>query len=400
VRTILATDARLERTPDGRVWWDGSHLYQFWERYLDVFDEVRVVARLRDVPRVEPHARTLDGPRVTFYGIPYFLGPVEYARNYFAVQRALRGAVEPDDAVLMRVPGTVPLALADQLAAQGRPYGMEVIGDPYDSLAPGSVRSIFRPLARWHFPRKLGWHCAHATGAVYVTARALQRRYPPGPNTYTDNASDVDIRDEAFIAAPRPAPTSVGPLKLIYVGTLAQLYKGPDILIKAVAECVRGGLDVRVTLVGAGQYQGELEELARTCGIADRVCFTGGLPSGAAVRERLDASDVFVLPSRQEGVPRAMLEAMARSLPCIATAIAGIPEALPPEDMIPPNDVPALTAKLREVYGDPARRGRMSVRNLTTAREYHASVLQARRRKFYQHIRERTLEWQKSTGRE
>ncbi len=53
-------------------------------------------------------------------------------------------------------------------------------------------------------------------------ARALQRRYPPGPSTYTDNASDVDIRDEAFIAAPRPARTTVGPLKLIYVGTLVQ----------------------------------------------------------------------------------------------------------------------------------------------------------------------------------
>ncbi|MEW6250649.1 MAG: glycosyltransferase family 4 protein [Planctomycetota bacterium] len=399
MRTILATDARLERTPDGRVWWDGSHLYQFWERYLDVFDEVRVVARMRDVPRVAPHARTLDGPRVSFFGVPYFHGPVQFAKRYFAVRRAVRAAIAPDDVVLMRAPGTIPFMIADYMASCGRPFGMEVIGDPYDSLAPGSVRSIFRPIARRQHVRKLRWHCAHVTGALYVTARALQRRYPPGPNAYTDNASDVDVRDEAYSAAPRPEKPADGPVRLVYVGGLDQLYKAPDILIKAMAECVRDGLDLNLKLLGAGQYIPELQELARGLGIGERVRFLGGVPAGPAVREQLDQSDVFVLPSRQEGVPRAMIEAMARALPCIGSTIAGIPEILPPEDMVPPNDVQTLAARLREVCTDPKRRACMSARNLQTARQYHASILQARRRKFYGYIRERTREWQRRQAR-
>ena len=65
--------------------------------------------------------------------------------------------------------------------------------------------------------------------------------------------------------------------------------------------------------------------------LRDRVRFRGQLTTPVDVRAELDRADLFVLPSRQEGLPRAMIEAMARALPCIGSSVGGIPELLQPK---------------------------------------------------------------------
>jgi glycosyltransferase involved in cell wall biosynthesis len=132
--------------------------------------------------------------------------------------------------------------------------------------------------------------------------------------------------------------------------------------------------------------------------VADRVTFRGQLPAGPEVRAELDQADVFLLPSRTEGLPRALVEAMARGLPCVGSTVGGIPELLPAEDMVPPGDAGALASKIREVVTDPARMARMSERNLRAAQDYRQDVLQPRRDAFYRHVRERTEAWQRTSG--
>jgi glycosyltransferase involved in cell wall biosynthesis len=277
------------------------------------------------------------------------------------------------------------------LLRMGHPYAAEVVGDPYDTFAPGAVRHPLRPLFRWWFARQLRRHCRQAFAAAYVTAAALQRRYPPGPTTHTTDYSSVELPPSALLDRQRADCTANGrPRTLVMVGTLAQLYKAPDVLVDAVARCVRRGLDVRLVFVGDGRYRRELEAQAARQGLAGRVDFLGQLPAGEGVARVLDRADVFVLPSRQEGLPRALLEAMARGLPCISSTVGGIPEVLPAEDMVPPGDVEALALKIQEVVTDPARMVRMSVRNLKTARGYREDVLQRRRRAFYEYVRAQT----------
>jgi glycosyltransferase involved in cell wall biosynthesis len=111
------------------------------------------------------------------------------------------------------------------------------------------------------------------------------------------------------------------------------------------------------------------------------------------VRRELDQADLFVLPSYQEGLPRAMIEGMARALPCIGSTAGGIPELLPPEDMVPAGDAAALARKIREVVTAPQRLARMSVRNLAKDRIYNDEALRPRRISFYQHLRGETTRW-------
>jgi glycosyltransferase involved in cell wall biosynthesis len=137
----------------------------------------------------------------------------------------------------------------------------------------------------------------------------------------------------------------------------------------------------------------ELEAQVASLGLGERVHFCGHLLSSALVRYELDRADLFILPSRQEGLPRAMIEAMARSLPCIGSTVGGIPELLPSEDLVPPGDVVALASKIREVVTDSERMAQMSARNLEKAKDYTDQVLCDRRNQFYRYVREMTEKW-------
>ena len=184
-------------------------------------------------------------------------------------------------------------------ASCGHPYGVEVVGDPYDVFAPGSVRHPLRPFFRWWFPRQLRHQCYHACAAAYVTESSLQRRYPPNPEAFVTHYSDVELPAEAFVSSPR-TQFNLRPLTIIFVGTLQQLYKAPDVLINAVGKCIKEGLDLRLVIVGDGQYRAKFQAQAVNLGIGDKVIFTGQLSKGAAVRGAVGSSRSFC-PSFSHG---------------------------------------------------------------------------------------------------
>ena len=112
--------------------------------------------------------------------------------------------------------------------------------------------------------------------------------------------------------------------------------------------------------------------------------------SGAAVQARLDAADLFILPSRTEGLPRAIIEAMARGLPCLGSSVGGIPELLPPDALVRPGDALALADLIYTRGNDRAWLAQAAVRNIEFARRYAEPLLRAQRHAFYQTVRDIT----------
>lgn len=398
MKVLLAIESRFSRTPDGCIWSSDWVNYSFCRRYLDVFDEVRVLTRVRDVPSPLPAVLRADGPGVTIVPLPYYHGPWQFARRHRALRRCVHDAVLPPAAIILRVPGMIGTLVEKELHAAGRPFAVEVLGDPLEVFKPGGVPSRLRPFLRWWTPRALRRQCARACASAYVTARTLQQHYPPAAHVFSTICSGIDLGDEAFVNGPRPPKAGSEEWNVLLVGSLEQLYKGPDVLIEAAAICAARGLQLRISIVGDGRYRAQLEELAWARGVAGQVRFLGKLSAGAAVRQELDASDLFVLPSRTEGLPWALVEAMARGLPCVGSKVGGIPELLSADELVPPGDKSALADKLHEVLTDPRRLARLSAENLDKARKFHFSVLQAQRGAFYRVIRDATQAWQHGQG--
>ena len=418
MQLLITLDFRFTRTPDGRIWTRTSYSLPFWDRYLKVLDGVKVVARAEHKPAVDHRYRPVVGAGVEFIEVPYYLGPWQYAKVRGRVRAAVRSALAPDDAVLCRGGSRVATDLLPLLWKQGRPYGLEVVGDPHEAFAPGAVKHPLRPFFRYLSTRALKEQCARAAAVSYVTERALQRHYPARNHGFAVGVSDADLQETYFRSVPRVFTTSYsstdlsvddyapGPKKyaspirprLVFVGSLEQMYKGQDVLIRAVSVLSRRAFPVELRIIGDGRHRSELEELARSLSLNGSVKFLGELPAGIAVRSQLDDASLMVLPSRTEGLPRVVVEAMARGLPCIATSVGGIPELLHPDDLVPPNDPQALADKIQQVICDPSRLCRMSARNLRKAQEFRPEVLEKKRTEFYEFLRDVTKVWLSSRG--
>jgi glycosyltransferase involved in cell wall biosynthesis len=393
MKVLVTTEERFCRTPDGKVWSGGSGSYSFWTRYLDVFDGVDVLARIANTSSIFPTWKQADGAGVTFRALPYAVGAAGHARQMFSIRRAIRGVLNRADALIVRAFSAIAPHIERHWSA-ARPFAMELVGDPHEVFAPGSIEHPMRPFLRWYFTRQLQRQCSKACAVAYVTRKALQRRYRSNAHAFSTVYSSIELGENAFRTAPRTF-NGKRPFRLVSVGSMEREYKGFDVLIDAVAACrrVASALEIRLKIIGEGRCRTALERRVSVLGLEQAVSFVGQIPSGQAVREQLDESDLFVLASRTEGLPRAMIEAMARALPCIGTDVGGIPELLGPQEMVPKNDASALAAGMQALLACADRMNRLSAENLAKALEYQDIALRKQRRQFLTVLRDKTESW-------
>lgn len=141
------------------------------------------------------------------------------------------------------------------------------------------------------------------------------------------------------------------------VGTVGRLssVKAQDRLLRAAQQLILAGYKVRVLLVGEGPMEQSLKALTKHLALDRVVVFTGHQEQ---VIDYLSAMDVFVLPSLSEGIPMALLEALALERPVVATRVGGIPEVI--EDgvnglLVDPGDTSLLARSIRELIEDRSR---------------------------------------------
>jgi glycosyltransferase involved in cell wall biosynthesis len=149
----------------------------------------------------------------------------------------------------------------------------------------------------------------------------------------------------------------------LYVGRL-EAVKGLHTLLNAVARLTESARRaMRVFLAGNGSERAALESLCRSQNLGETVTFLG---ERSDVPELLNMADAFVMTSRTEGLPMALIEAMAAGLPCIATAVGGIPAVLADDAgiLVPPENPDVVAEALTRLAGDNLLRQRLAERAL------------------------------------
>jgi glycosyltransferase involved in cell wall biosynthesis len=256
-------------------------------------------------------------------------------------------------------------------AVFGIPYTVVLQGSDVPGYQPGRFR-LLHPLMRLVARRV--WAGAHSVVAVSSPLAVLARKtWPHGNVQVIPNGVDT----ERF----RPGKTRTD--EQIRIVVLAQLIrrKGIQYLVQALERLDASTREkCLVDVYGTGPFRTELEKMTQAAGLEEILTFHG-LLEGEKTPDTLRNADVFVLPSLQEGMPLALLEAMASGLPAIATSVGDVPSAI--EDgntglLVPPGDVEALGAALARIVTDQALRQRLGPAARKKAEDYDWKRIWAR----------------------
>ena len=199
-------------------------------------------------------------------------------------------------------------------------------------------------------------------GLGRLTARLADRVVAPSHATARELAEDYGARDVAVIpngvTLPEETAAEAGaprrPFTVLYAGRL-RTRKAVAVLLEAFARLRERVPDAELIVVGDGEQRPALEAQAERLGIAGATRFEGARPHDA-MPAYYRSADVFCLPSLYEGFPLAIVEAMAAGLPVVATAVAGVPEAVADGvtgRVVPAEDADALAEALAALAADP-----------------------------------------------
>lgn len=383
-KLYFATEARFVKK-DGKYYSLGGFSKSLWRRYLDHFDEMTVIARVTTDRSIEvDESMDASCERVTYMELPYYVGFQGYLHNRHRIKTILSNKLRNDGHYICRVPGQIGGEVISILLNKHIPYACEIVGNPWDVFAKGSINHPLRPLIRRIATYNLKNQVKQAAACLYVTQHTLQDMYPTKEGAFAIGVSDVIVKDDMFSDSPKIMEEK-DIYELISVGSLEQMYKAPDIVLKSISILKGKGIRIHLTWLGDGAFKHNMEELAKELEIEAE--FKGNVPA-ETVHHCLSKSDIFTLVSRTEGLPRAVVEAMAHGLPCIGSRVGGIPELLEASALVDkenPEQVASLIEKMVRDVKFANWQAKINLENAT--KNFREDNLAMKRNSFFEYIK-------------
>ena len=375
------------------VEYDGLHYYSnpvkaTYPRYLSLGKKVVVVSYCKNVKKAK--SDLIEDGSVDFC----FVKKINSAKALLdgtskKNEELIKEQVRKADFCVAHVPCAHSYQVIKYAKLYGKPYMTVVVGCAWDSLWNYGWRGkLMAPNAFFEL-RKIQRDSPYS---IYVTNRFLQDRYPT--NGRSISCSNVNI-STGLPGVLEQRLQNIEKRKnegrTLRIGTAAAVdvpYKGQEYVIKALKQLKVMGLSFEYHLAGNGSSD-RLKAIAEKEGVASSVFFHGSMPH-SKILEFMDDLDVYVQPSKQEGLPRATIEAMSRGCLCLGSRIAGIPELLEPEFLFSKGDVQGIAGILSRIT--PEKQVAQANRNYETAKEYDKDILNKRRTQFILEFKENSME--------
>ncbi|MCR2047483.1 glycosyltransferase family 4 protein [Acetatifactor muris] len=319
-----------------------------FKRYLNHVDELVVATRVYhlDCTLEDVHQEKITLPNLKFIDIPNLNKPQYLLTRLHRATKMMEVEFKECDLIFIRG-GTIAdigVALAKKY---NKPYFCECAGIAFEGLWYYSLLGkLIAPFSELHTKKMV----RKAAYVAYVTDEYLQKRYPT--KGVAANISDVVIEkvEDAVLEKRIEKIKSRRPDEPWIIGTAAGLMtrlKGQQFVIEAMSR-LGDRYNIRYELAGTGNPE-YLLSVAKKFHVEDRVVIKGEINHNE-ILSWMDSLDTYIQPSMQEGLPRALMEAMSRACPCIGSTAGGIPELLEPDAIFKRGDILQLTNIMSEFY--------------------------------------------------
>ncbi len=351
---MLNKNSRLLVVGSDPVWKNGDKYFTlspfntFFSAFLQYFDHVSMA-----LPFLGNKIQLKNGivmpDEIEIIELPGFKGVIDFIRKSIWILPnlipLLSKEIKQSNAVMVMHDDFLGLITLLQVRRQKKPHLLFLGGNQVEV-----VRNKYTGLKRWgaiflaRLFEKIDQYWMDRGLTVLVTGREMiERLSAPGRRIYPYFTSLI-LEEEIIFRKPRDI--SLNFVNILYAGFLTE-NKGVHILLQAFAKFREKyhATEAKLHIAGDGYFRPKLEEICQQLKITENVIFHGFIGDKEKLKQLFLNSDLFVLPSKSEGIPKVLLEAMAYGVPILTTNVGGIPDIIQNEVnglMVPPNSVEEL----------------------------------------------------------
>jgi len=372
------------RVDDNENYYGIAHNDEMFKRYYAIADKIAAVIRLNKI-KEEESIENLSKINISPFKVSEIPNISSLKGILFENRDAkniIKNAVLESDYIVARLPSMSGFIAIDYAKKYNKPYLTEIVACPWDAHWNHSLKGkLVAPIMYLKTKKRV----RESKYSVYVTNEFLQRRYPTnGRSVNCSNVALTEFNDDILVKRLDKISNMEKERKIV-IGTTAAVnvrYKGQQYAIKALGELKkRGYKNFEYQLVGAGD-QSYLKSMAKRYDVVDQVKFLGPMLHNE-VFDWLETIDIYVQPSRQEGLPRALIEAMSRGLPAFGANTAGIPELLE-SDFIFSNTRGNIKEMCSILLGFTKEKMFLQAkRNFEESKRYDKDIIERHRKKFF-----------------
>lgn len=359
------------------------------KRYLMAFDNVAIVMRTKyvsTISQLENKKNPVNNPKVQIIETPFFQGPNEFAKKYIKIYTTLKHNIPKCDLAILRLPSTTALVVYQIIRKWKMPVAAELVFDCKDAIT--TADSLYSKII-WTILHHIQSNiCKKAIGVACVTEHYMQQHYfSKLPNAITSHYSTIELKPDFFLH-PRKFPQKEI-ITIIHVANQVQFNsrKGHNQLIEVLSHLNKHSKKAHILFVGKDYNNGivKLTNFAKQLNVQDDISFAGFV-NKSRMRELLKNADIAILPTKAEGLPRVVIEAMALGLPCITTPVSGNPELIDKDFLIDYNDIGGIADACKILFENPDIYEYQSKINFEKSQQYSTAILNPRRTEFYKSL--------------
>lgn len=381
MKLVFVHDGPLFIGPD-------NHYYEFayhnlYERYAHLANEVTFLIRVDKISSEHKFTKVPD--EINVIAVPNF----KRINGYIGAKRRaieiIKKTILDSDIVVLRTQSSIAQIAEKYVRKYDKPYIIECVGCSWDAYWNHSIMGKFLAPFMEYRTKKI---IARASWVYYVTSEFLQKQYPsPKAKTIACSNVVIDMPKNDTLEKRINRIQHFKPNKKIVLGTAASIdtkYKGQQYVIEAIALLEKQGYEIEYKLAGgrngSSNEENHLVSKARSLGIMDKITFCGSL-SKDDMNDYYDSLDIYIQPSKQEGLPRSVIEAMSHACPVLGSNIAGIPELIDKECLFEKGNVKSITEHIISLVNSDLCK--YAKNNFIRSKDYVYTILEEKRDIFY-----------------